>query len=99
MARKQETRLTTKGQIVIPKDTRARLGWRPGIRLRVDEEAGAVTLRPIKPDTFERWLAALAGSVGGGDPIAELEAEHREEIRKDEKRHAGLLGRPRVPSR
>ncbi|MBI3184358.1 MAG: AbrB/MazE/SpoVT family DNA-binding domain-containing protein [Myxococcales bacterium] len=41
-----ETKLTSKGQVVIPKAVRERLRWKPGTRLRVETlEEGAVVLR------------------------------------------------------
>lgn len=39
------TRLSAKGQIVIPKDVRDRLGWTQGSDLEVVETAGGVLLR------------------------------------------------------
>ena len=99
MRRTGATRVTTKGQIVIPKDTRARLGWKPGTRLQVEEAGRSVTLRPLEGDEFEQWLEELEGCLGRGDPLKELEADHREEIRKDEKHLARLLGGHRLPAR
>ena len=40
------TKLSGKGQIVVPKATRDRLGWAPGTDLEVIETADGVTLRP-----------------------------------------------------
>ena len=77
------TRLTTKGQVVIPKTIRNSLGWKPGTALRVDVDGGAVTLRPVTRGTAQAWLEAVAGCVEQGDPIADLEAEHRAEIERD----------------
>lgn len=39
------TKLSEKGQVVVPKATRDRLGWRPGTDLEVIETGDAVTLR------------------------------------------------------
>lgn len=41
-----QTRLSAKGQVVIPKDVRDRLGWTQGYDLEVVETAGGVLLRP-----------------------------------------------------
>lgn len=40
-----QTRLSAKGQVVIPKDVRDRLGWGQGSSLEVIETAGGVLLR------------------------------------------------------
>lgn len=40
-----QTRLSAKGQVVIPKDVRDRLGWTQGSDLEVVETAGGVLLR------------------------------------------------------
>lgn len=40
-----QTRLSAKGQVVIPKDVRDRLGLKPGDRLDVVETAGGVLLK------------------------------------------------------
>ncbi len=40
------TRLSSKGQVIIPKAVRDRHGWRPGVELEVEDQEGAVVLRP-----------------------------------------------------
>ncbi len=39
------TKVSEKGQVVVPKATRDRLGWKPGTDLEVIEAGDAVTLR------------------------------------------------------
>jgi AbrB family looped-hinge helix DNA binding protein len=39
------TKISGKGQVVVPKATRDRLGWQPGTDLEVVETGDAVTLR------------------------------------------------------
>ena len=43
------TRISEKGQVVVPKATRDRLGWLPGTDLEIVETSDAVTLRPRRP--------------------------------------------------
>lgn len=39
------TRISEKGQVVVPKATRERLGWQPGTDLDIIETSDAITLR------------------------------------------------------
>ena len=43
------TRISDKGQIVVPKGTRDRLGWEAGLDLEVIEHDDSVTLRRRRP--------------------------------------------------
>lgn len=43
------TRLSSKGQIVIPKDVRDRLRWKPGMELEVVQTPGGITVRATAP--------------------------------------------------
>jgi len=56
------TKLSTKGQIVIPSDARKRLGWREGDTLIVEEHDGVLQLYP--------WSAF-------GPPLAAADVEGR----------------------
>jgi AbrB family looped-hinge helix DNA binding protein len=52
-----KTRLSSKGQVIIPKPVRDRHGWRPGIELEVEDRGDVVVLRPANPfppTTFEQ---------------------------------------------
>jgi AbrB family looped-hinge helix DNA binding protein len=48
-----ETRLSTKGQIVLPGKIRERLGLKPGDSLEASIEAGRVVLTPRRPRQVE----------------------------------------------
>ena len=80
------TRLTTKGQVVIPKMIRGRLGWPPGTRLRVETDGERVTLHPIRRSSVAAWLEDISGSLTRRDPLSDLEAEHRAEVARDARR-------------
>jgi AbrB family looped-hinge helix DNA binding protein len=80
------TRLTTKGQVVIPKAMRGKLGWRPGTRLRGESDGERVTLHPVRGSSVAAWLAEITGSLTTGDPVSDLEAEHRAEVERDARR-------------
>jgi len=82
------TCITTKGQIVIPKDIRSRMGWNPGTRLQIETRGESVTLRPVNGDTARAWLDDIAGCVVKGDPLGDLEKEHREEVKADARRRS-----------
>jgi AbrB family looped-hinge helix DNA binding protein len=43
------TRVSSKGQIVLPKSVRDARHWRPGTELVVEEVPGGVILKPAKP--------------------------------------------------
>src|SRR5204862_93494 len=99
---RSSTKLTSKGQVVIPKPLRDRLRWRTGTRLEVEALAdGTLRLAPAVDDP----IARLAGCLHEGDPIAALEAEHRAEVDRDASwrrlraRHAALpISNGRRPS-
>ena len=49
-----EAKMTSKGQITVPKDVRLKLGLRPGDRVRfIVEDDGRVRLLPAKRDISE----------------------------------------------
>lgn len=70
-------RVGAKGQVVIPKDLRDRLGISPGdeVEFVLDERAGAVRLARVRDHP------TLRGSLAGLGLVAELEANHRSETR------------------
>jgi len=66
--------------VVITKPVRDRLRWRPGTRLEVEAlPDGALRLAPTADDP----IARLADCLRDGDPLADLEAEHRAEVDRD----------------
>jgi AbrB family looped-hinge helix DNA binding protein len=83
-----ETKLTSKGQVVIPKGVRDRLRWRPGTRLRIETLGnGGIKLDVVRVDggaldPIDRAFGILRGE----SLLLELEREHREEVEEDERR-------------
>ena len=53
-------RISTKGQLVIPREIRERCGLRAGDRFAVSEEAGVITLTPLE----RHPVLELRGTLG-----------------------------------
>ena len=56
-----KTRVSSKGQVVIPKAYRQKLGWGPGTELVIEEEAGQVLLKPKRNEDKKLPVPAVAG--------------------------------------
>ncbi len=75
------TRVSQRGQVVIPKAIRERLGIERGQLLEVQEVEGAILMRPRKhndaqpPKDWRGWGSVLKGSKA----LQDLETEHRQE--------------------
>jgi AbrB family looped-hinge helix DNA binding protein len=74
------SRVGPKGQVVLPKRVRDALGIRPGDRVVVEEAGDEARVRRADPH------ASLRGMLRAGDPLSDLEREHRHEIERDEAR-------------
>ena len=73
------TTLSTKGQLVIPKAIRQALGLRAGAQFHVRVVKDKIILEPLTASPID----ALYGRYAGADFLADLEAEHRQEIEDD----------------
>ena len=70
-----ETRVTAKGQIVIPVALRRKYGIKNGTRIIVTDNDSFITLKPMT----EQYLKNLQGSLKGKGGLKVLVAErHRE---------------------
>ena len=68
-------RLSSKGQLVIPKAVRQALGLRAGTQFHIRLIEGKILLEPVTPAS----ITALYGKYPDADFLADLEAEHRRE--------------------
>jgi AbrB family looped-hinge helix DNA binding protein len=67
-----KTRLSTKGQLILPKEVRDRHGWAPGVQLEVEDHGDHVVLRQAD-DLPETTLEDLVGCTGYQGPARSLE--------------------------
>jgi AbrB family looped-hinge helix DNA binding protein len=82
---KSVTRVTSKGQVVIPKPVREQLRWVSGTELAIEILGdGAVRLTPLEAGNPIDILYGCLKDLPG-DPLADLEAEHQAEIEADER--------------
>jgi AbrB family looped-hinge helix DNA binding protein len=58
----ETTRLSTKGQVVLPKNIRASRSWGPGTEFTVEETSEGILLRPARPFP-ETDLEQVAGCL------------------------------------
>ncbi len=82
------TRMSTKGQVVLPVAIRRELGWGPGTRLTVEQGQGAVILRegPPVPRTRPEDVRGCLAWRGPAKSLDEMDAGVMAEARR---RHAG----------
>jgi AbrB family looped-hinge helix DNA binding protein len=79
------TRLSSKGQIVLPKDIRVSRAWGPGTEFTVEETGDGIVLRPAArfPDTdLEEVAGCLRSERKSGTPERMRDAIGREAVRR-----------------
>lgn len=72
----ESTRLSSKGQIVIPHRIRRQLGWNVGLEFTVEPIGGGIALRPItrpRPTTLDQVYGCLP-YTGGRKSLKDMEA-------------------------
>lgn len=77
------TSLSTKGQVVIPKDVREQHAWEPGTVFELVDQDGGVFLRPVKslPETSLDELIGCTDYKGPPVSDEEMDAAIRREAR------------------
>ncbi|HUK29473.1 MAG TPA: AbrB/MazE/SpoVT family DNA-binding domain-containing protein [Candidatus Acidoferrum sp.] len=65
---KRLAKITSKGQITVPRDVRRALGVRPGDRLLFEKVGTTVRVRPVKkkPSPFEKYRGIGTPGIGRG---------------------------------
>ncbi|MGH9579216.1 MAG: AbrB/MazE/SpoVT family DNA-binding domain-containing protein [Terriglobales bacterium] len=81
----ETTRLSSKGQVVLPSSVRSARNWKPGMELAVENRPEGVLLRPLKPFT-ETGLAEVVGSAGYKGPRKTLRDMENAILREARKR-------------
>jgi AbrB family looped-hinge helix DNA binding protein len=78
-----KARLSSKGQIVLPKYIRDRRGWKPGAELDIQEVPEGVLLRFAKrlPEASVEDLLGCTGYAGPRKSLADMEAAIRDAAR------------------
>lgn len=79
------TRLSTKGQLIIPKEIRDRHGWEPGIELEIEDRGDHVEVRLSGEDFPETALEELIGCTryeGPAHTVEEMNAAIAEAARE-----------------
>lgn len=84
----ETTRVSTKGQIVLPRRIRVARAWAPGTELAVEETRDGVLLRPVArlPVTTLDEVAGCLRSKGTPKAISQMhDAVRREVIRRHDR--------------
>jgi AbrB family looped-hinge helix DNA binding protein len=80
----EKTRLSSKGQVIIPKSVREAHGWESGTEFYVEDTGIGITLRPVKsqPAATLDELIGCVGYVGPRVSIAEMDQSITAEARR-----------------
>jgi AbrB family looped-hinge helix DNA binding protein len=66
------TRLSTKGQVIVPQEIRERHGWQPGTVLEIEDLGDGIVLRPAL-DVPRTTVDDLVGCVRYEGPVRTLD--------------------------
>ncbi len=73
-----KTKVTSKGQVTIPKEVRERLGLRPGDEIEFTEKRGVYEVRKrVSPSPLRRYRGYLKGLAGkdADEAVREMRGE------------------------
>jgi len=78
----ETTRLSTKGQVVLPKSIRASRAWAPGTEFTVEETRGGILLQPAQrfPETDLSEVAGCLRYKGKPKTLAQMRAAIGREV-------------------
>lgn len=81
------TKLSAKGQLVIPKEIRQALDLKPGTEFEVELVEGRIVLQPLFDRAeIDKLIDEMRRLARNTHWLDDLEAEHRKEIERDRKR-------------
>ena len=71
----ETTKLSSKGQVILPKSVRDAHHWQPGMEFAIEETSDGVLLRPLKPfkPTTLKEVIGSTGYKGAPKTIEEME--------------------------
>lgn len=83
----ETTKLSSKGQVILPAGIRAANQWKPGVEFAVEDTDEGVLLRPLKPfaATTLDQVTGCAGYTGKAHTLEEMDKAVTAEIKA---RHA-----------
>ena len=81
----ETTKLSSKGQVVLPSSVRTARRWKPGTTLAIENRPEGVLLRPVKLFA-ETQLDQVVGSAGYKGPRRSLKEMERAILREARKR-------------
>ncbi len=84
MTARTTTRLSTKGQVILPKSVRERRGWKAGEKLVVEDRPEGVLLRRLEPQAHTRYedVAGCLGPAKREVSIEEISSVSGDYVRK-----------------
>jgi AbrB family looped-hinge helix DNA binding protein len=79
----ETTRLSSKGQIVLPKSIRDQHNWPAGTEFTVQEVEGSIVLRPVKPfiATSLEGVLGCTGYTGPAKSLSDMERAIEQGVR------------------
>ncbi|WP_338824777.1 hypothetical protein MHOCP_03620 [Moorella humiferrea] len=77
-------RLSSKGQLVLPKNIRDKLALQRGGELKIELVEGKIILEPVSKETKSGWRR-WGGALRGSRVLEEHLIEHKLEVAQDDK--------------